>query len=58
MRDNHVKLEEQMKIEVAENVTLRAENRKLKEKLATQEEAIKVLTEGVGTGYRLVTFKC
>ena len=35
-----------MKIEVAKVMSLEAENRTLKENLATKEEVIKVLTDG------------
>ena len=46
MKNYQVKLEEQMKIEVAKVMSLEAENRTLKENLATKEEVIKVLTDG------------
>ena len=46
MRNNHVKLEEQIKVEVEKNATLEAEKHALEEMLATKEEVIKVLTDG------------
>ena len=46
VRNNQVKMEEQMKIEVEKNVTLEVEKRALKELLANKEEIIKVLTDG------------
>lgn len=46
IKDNQVKLEEKMKVKVARIATLEAENRTLKQQLATQGEVIMVLTDG------------
>lgn len=45
MKNNQIKLEEQLKIEVAKNVTLETENKKMKDQLATKDEIIKVLKD-------------
>ena len=44
MKENQVKIEEQMKIEVDKNATMEAKMSTLEETLATKEEVIKVLT--------------
>ena len=44
--NNHVKLEEQLKIEKEKNATLQTEKDDLTEMVATKDEVIKVLTNG------------
>ena len=46
MRENQVKLEEQMKIKVEKNTILEAKIRMLEKELASKHEIIKMLTDG------------